>query len=228
MVDPKVKREQTIRDTKSNLILEAAGKVFCEKGFHETRLEDIAAAAGFSKASLYNYYNDKEEIFISLAVRDFNGLLEVLRTHVNQSTDFMSTLERMIRTVFGFFGEHFAFLLEMHNFRTLTQLTQHSFSRHHQQMAHTFISKSQEIIELYAGLLKEARCKGEIATRLDEKAVSSYIGSIVRGVLIDWKIRGGMGDAELEIGQILEFVSYGLGYTRAVPARKVTKERANA
>jgi len=61
--NPKEVRDQTVRDAKTNLILDSALKVFSEKGYHETRLEDVAAAAGFSKASLYNYYEDKEEIF---------------------------------------------------------------------------------------------------------------------------------------------------------------------
>ena len=63
-------RQQVIRETKENLILDAALRVFSGRGFHGVRLEDIADEAGFSKASLYNYYKDKEAIFLSLALRE--------------------------------------------------------------------------------------------------------------------------------------------------------------
>jgi hypothetical protein len=68
-MDPKENRERVIKDAKCALILNAAKKLFDAKGYWETRLEDIAADVGFSKASLYNYYPDKESLFLSLAIR---------------------------------------------------------------------------------------------------------------------------------------------------------------
>ena len=79
MEDAKSKRETAIREAKNNLILDAALKIFSETGFHDSRLEDIAAAAGFSKASLYNYYEDKETIFLSLAIREYSAVVGKLR-----------------------------------------------------------------------------------------------------------------------------------------------------
>ncbi len=79
-LNPREAKDQLVRDAKSNLILDAALKTFAEKGYHETRLDDIAAAAGFSKASLYNYYEDKEEIFLHILIRMHEKILEVLKT----------------------------------------------------------------------------------------------------------------------------------------------------
>jgi AcrR family transcriptional regulator len=78
-MDAKENRDQIVRDAKSSLILDAALKMFAEKGFHETRLDDIAAAAGFSKASLYNYYADKEAIFLHIIIRMHEKIIEALK-----------------------------------------------------------------------------------------------------------------------------------------------------
>lgn len=43
-------------------ILSAALKAFSDNGFAETRLEDVAADAGVSKALIYLYFEDKEEV----------------------------------------------------------------------------------------------------------------------------------------------------------------------
>jgi AcrR family transcriptional regulator len=44
-------------------ILEAALAQFVEKGFAATRLDDVAAAAGLSKAAIYLYFEDKTALF---------------------------------------------------------------------------------------------------------------------------------------------------------------------
>ena len=43
-------------------VLDAAGAVFARSGFSETRMDDIAAAAGLSKGALYLYFPGKEGI----------------------------------------------------------------------------------------------------------------------------------------------------------------------
>jgi AcrR family transcriptional regulator len=44
-------------------ILEAALGLFVEKGFAATRLDDVAARAGLSKAAIYLYFEDKTALF---------------------------------------------------------------------------------------------------------------------------------------------------------------------
>jgi AcrR family transcriptional regulator len=47
-------------------ILEAAARIFSEKGFHATSMNDIAEAVNLQKASLYYHFGSKQEILISL------------------------------------------------------------------------------------------------------------------------------------------------------------------
>jgi len=61
-------------DTRTR-ILEAAVRVFAEKGYHETRMDDIVSASHTSKGSLYFHFPNKQEIFFGL-IETFTGLLE--------------------------------------------------------------------------------------------------------------------------------------------------------
>ena len=61
-------------DTRTR-ILEAAVRVFAEKGYHETRMDDIVSASNTSKGSIYFYFPGKQEIFFGL-IETFTGLLE--------------------------------------------------------------------------------------------------------------------------------------------------------
>lgn len=57
---PRWRRRPSERPTE---ILEAALTVFTERGLAGARMEDIAAAAGISKGTLYLYFSGKEELF---------------------------------------------------------------------------------------------------------------------------------------------------------------------
>lgn len=49
-----------------NQILESALTVFSRKGFGESRVDDISAAAGISRATFYRYFDGKDDVFDAL------------------------------------------------------------------------------------------------------------------------------------------------------------------
>lgn len=54
------------QDSRRAAILAAAVEVFARYGFKRTTMEDIARAAGVSRAALYLHYRNKQDIFRSL------------------------------------------------------------------------------------------------------------------------------------------------------------------
>jgi AcrR family transcriptional regulator len=61
-------RQQT-KAARPNQILEAALQVFCDKGYHAARIEDIAKKVCLSKASVYVYYPTKIDLFLAVALK---------------------------------------------------------------------------------------------------------------------------------------------------------------
>jgi TetR/AcrR family transcriptional repressor of mexJK operon len=57
---------------KGALILDTARQMFLERGYDATSLDDVAAASGVSKTTVYNNFEDKEGLFraVVLAVTD--------------------------------------------------------------------------------------------------------------------------------------------------------------
>ena len=56
-------------------ILEAAEKVFAQKGYSLTTVDDIAAEAQFSKATLYRYFKGKRDIFFDVILNSFDEVI---------------------------------------------------------------------------------------------------------------------------------------------------------
>ena len=73
--EPKWRRRKEARPGE---IVDAALAVFAEKGFAAAKLDDIARRGGISKATLYLYFETKEEIFRAVARAAVALLIEAL------------------------------------------------------------------------------------------------------------------------------------------------------
>jgi len=58
------------RQTRRDLIVEAARRVFGQKGVEGARMAEIATAAGIAKSSIYTYFPNQEALFVEAAYRD--------------------------------------------------------------------------------------------------------------------------------------------------------------
>ena len=56
-------------EERRGLIVEAAGRLFGERGYEGTRLDDVAAAAGVTKPILYRHFDSKRGLYIALLER---------------------------------------------------------------------------------------------------------------------------------------------------------------
>ena len=57
--------ERRRRQTRDHL-LDAAAQVLAERGFHGASLDEVAAAAGFTKGAVYSNFKNKEDLFLAL------------------------------------------------------------------------------------------------------------------------------------------------------------------
>lgn len=62
---PKITEES--KQERISLILYHAFKVFSDKGYSDTTIDDIVNASGVSKGGIYTYFKSKEEIFLAIA-----------------------------------------------------------------------------------------------------------------------------------------------------------------
>ena len=80
--EPKWRRRKEARPGE---IVDAALEVFAEKGFAAARLDDIGRQAGISKATLYLYFETKEEIFRAVARAAVASLREAVESPAEPS-----------------------------------------------------------------------------------------------------------------------------------------------
>lgn len=70
---PKRQQNRILRERR---ILDAALVVFSQKGFVSASMDDIAAEAGLTKPTLYQYFPSKDELFTAMMTEERDHMLE--------------------------------------------------------------------------------------------------------------------------------------------------------
>ena len=77
LVLPRQPKQERSRRKQADL-LDAAERLFAERGFDAVTVDDIAAEAGYASATFYNYFSDKTQVFILVADRHMPAVVPVL------------------------------------------------------------------------------------------------------------------------------------------------------
>jgi AcrR family transcriptional regulator len=72
------------KEARPEEITAAALDLFVERGFANTRLEDVASRAGISKGTLYLYFENKEELFKAVVREGLVSPLAVMKGVIEQ------------------------------------------------------------------------------------------------------------------------------------------------
>jgi AcrR family transcriptional regulator len=68
------------QEDKRRLILDAAVRVFAQKGYHTSRVGDIAEEAGVAHGLLYHYFRSKEELLETIFRETWRDVLDAVRS----------------------------------------------------------------------------------------------------------------------------------------------------
>ena len=102
-------------------VYSAALRLFREKGYHATSMQDIAEAVGLYKGSLYHYIGGKQELLVQVFERGMGALLsEVERIAAESSVSPGRQLRQVIRAHVAAVAEHLdALTVYFHEWRAL-------------------------------------------------------------------------------------------------------------
>lgn len=80
------------KNQKRQDILNSARALFKAKGFHNTKMEDIAIAAGVGKGTLYEYFKSKQDIFDEACIEFVDLIIDNIQYICNKNNTFKEKL----------------------------------------------------------------------------------------------------------------------------------------
>lgn len=82
---------------KKSDILKSAEILFRKKGFHNTKMEEVAAFAGVGKGTIYDYFSSKQDVFDKICIRNARLIYQMLFEINSKDICFKDKLRFIIR-----------------------------------------------------------------------------------------------------------------------------------
>lgn len=103
------KREQD-KEARRQAILDAAKKIFAQKGFHNTSVSDIVQNVGIAQGTFYLYFEDKKAIFHEILESLNERLIKLITIQdiqeVKSVADIEAGVDRITAPLIAFFREN--------------------------------------------------------------------------------------------------------------------------
>ena len=160
-------------------ILLAAGEVFSEKGFHYARMEEVAARAGYSAGTIYNYFKSKEDLYVTVIGEGLQKLMDGFKVFLESEAPFEEKLEAVVRNSFELADAN----------RSFTKLMAQQTSYVTAELIGTFTAKGMvwyaQFIDLYAKLMFQGITEG-VLRPIDPKDLAHMFLGMQHELFNEW------------------------------------------
>lgn len=113
-------RKERERNFRRHEIISAAVKLFAERGFEHTTLDEIAEASEFGKGTIYNYFQNKEEIYLAIVEDILEAHSKIITEISAEENDLKSFLTKLTKAAIKYSVENYDAFLLLVRLRTQT------------------------------------------------------------------------------------------------------------
>ena len=176
-------------EAKRQAILDVAAKAFQELGFERTSMSEICARVGGSKATIYNYFASKEELFSEVMFQSTEAEFIVIHQALAESTDDIAESLRR-------FGERLLAFVYSPQIRAERHLAISESGRSElgRIVYERGYLRSQALI---ASFMERAMSQGQLRQRDPQVAFSHFLGLLESELLVPF-LHKQLGDVSAE------------------------------
>lgn len=158
-------------------VLKKIQKLFQDKGFNGTSVDDLVNASGLSRSSLYDTFGDKESLYIaSLELYRAQNTAELVEK-INQSTDARKTITEIFDYI----------LTDSRNSDRLGCLmvnTAIELAPHEKKIAKAVDENMTVFQDAMIKLIRKAQAKGEVSKTYSPESLSTMILTAINGLRV--------------------------------------------
>lgn len=185
-------------------ILDSAARIFSEKGYYGSVVDDIVKASGTSKGAVYFYFQSKEQIFLSLVETYVGTVAQELQAAVHRSRGLMAQVEAAVATLVRSFQAH----------RPLAKIVLIDWPAAGAEFQGKRIALKAMLVEVLRGYLDRAVQDGKIASQDTELAAYVWIGAISE-VVVRWLSTGKPSPLEEALAPLTRLLLSSVGFVVA-------------
>ncbi len=155
--------------------LDAAMKVFWEKGYEGTSLDDLTEAMGINRSSLYSSFGDKQTLFQKVIERYKSGPMAFLSEALAQPTARQS-IEYLLRSIVDFLAD------PSHPKGCLTLQGGMACGTGTEEVKQTMIDWRKGVTQPILRRLQQAQSDGDLGRDVNAKDLARYIVVVMNGL----------------------------------------------
>ncbi len=158
-----------ISDEKRKKILDAAIMEFSERGFDSANINSIAQNSGISVGSIYKYFDNKEDLFLTMVHFGVETLKKVLKEIMESDEHLESRIEKIIRAIQSHSRSN------VH----LTKLYNGMATESHSDLVWKIVSDMENATAgLYTSFIKEAQAAGQVRADVNANLFAFYLDNL--------------------------------------------------
>ena len=160
-------RKERERERRRNDILDSAEVVIFKQGIDHATMDAIAEKAELSKATLYLYFESKEEIYFAIFLRGHDKLFELIINETENIADIQIKLKMYLSTVMAFKHKYSNYYDAIFYFsiRDININKESEYFRQHKENNTMLLNKWIELIE-------QGKSQGQIRKDLNPVSVA--------------------------------------------------------
>ncbi len=164
------------RAGKRERILDAAERVFAERGFFAAKVADVAREAGVADGTIYLYFKSKDDLLVSLFEARMEIVNRVLAAAVASATRPRAQLDAFVRAYLALVAE------QPTAAEVLTIELRQSTKFMREYHAHGF----GELLRLLAGVIARGQAQGELSTAVPAAHAARMIFGVLDELALAW------------------------------------------
>jgi AcrR family transcriptional regulator len=184
-------------------VLRGAVKVFNERGYDGTSMEDLSRELGITKSAIYHHVTGKEELLRLAVDRALDGLFAVLDEVSALDAPALARLEELTRRSVLLLVAELPFVTLLLRVRGNTTAERRALARR------------REFDAAVAGLVTQARDQGDLRPDVDPATIARLLYGMINSVAEWYRPRAGARSSASDLGETIVAVAFdGLRFTR--------------
>ena len=166
-------------------VLQVAAKLFNERGYDGTSMEDLSRRLGITKSAIYHHVPSKEELLRLAVDRALDALFAVADEVDAMPGPAIDRLEHLVRGSVAVLAERLPFVTVLLRVRGNTRIERQA------------IARRKDFDQFVAKLVQQAEAEGDVRPDVDPLVTSRLLFGMVNSLVEWYRPRGGIGSAEL-------------------------------
>ncbi len=184
-----------------NRIIEVAQEIFKRYGFKKSTMDEIAAAAGKGKSTLYHYFKSKDEVFAAVIEKEGNIMFRELNKIITANIDSKLKIKKYITTRMKLIDE----LSNLYSAIKSDYLNHFGFIQKYR------VKYDEQEILLLEQILQDGINKKEFNINEEETKMYAYgLATALKGLEIPFFLENRYSEITNRLDSILNILIYGL------------------